>query len=101
MKFRVMMVAASGLMLSVSAAHAQKATTNVGNTQKGSVAPTKPGTGSGTQADSARLLATTVKAYPPCQGNRMRPGDASPSVTGTPGGLASPDQVAPVSTRPR
>jgi hypothetical protein len=73
-----------------------QATTNVGNTQKGSVAPKKSGEGSGTAADSARYLAATVKAYPPCQGGKLPAANVGSSVTGSPGGMGSPDQSAPL-----
>lgn len=101
MKSRVMMVAFSAVILAAPLAGAQSATTNVGNTQKGSVPVKKSGEGAGTQGDSSRMLAATVKTNPPCQGTRMRPADASPSVNGSPGGMASPDQVAPLPPKTR
>src|SRR3954469_14152523 len=101
MKNRMLMIAMSTVVWALPTAYAQ---TNVGNTQKGSAdmrAASGGGSGAGTLADSMQMRAQTVKDFPPCQGSRMRASDVTSSVTGSPGGMGSPDQLAPLPTRAR
>jgi hypothetical protein len=101
MKNRMLMIAMSTVVWALPTAYAQ---TNVGNTQKGSAdmrATSGGGSGAGTLADSMHMRAQTVKDFPPCQGSRMRASDVTAIVTGSPGGMASPDQVAPLPPRAR
>jgi hypothetical protein len=73
----------------VSAVPMQHARAQTGRTSKG-------GTGSGTPGDSARYAIAAAKANPPCEGGRLHAANTGASVTGSPGGMGSPDQNAPV-----